>query len=98
MKQQIGNCAPEACIVALGVEDVEIFKKNVGVLLEEEEESGDLIIRCMRMSLWMQCSVGSRCRVERPNIDLSGDGLDAAGENEGLFHLSYAFPHQSEKG
>lgn len=55
------------------------------MLLVEEEESGDLIIRFIRLSLWMQCSVGSRCRVERLNIDLSGDGLGAAGENEGCF-------------
>lgn len=65
------------------------FLKNVGVLFVEEEESGDLvraeIIRCMRMSLWMQCSVGSCCRGERLNINLSGDGLGAAGENEGCF-------------
>lgn len=31
----------------------------------------------------MQCSFGSRCHVERLNIDLSGDSLGAAGENEG---------------
>lgn len=56
-EQQIGNCAPEACIVALGVEDVETFLKNVGVLFVEEEESGELvraeIIRCMRTWIFM---------------------------------------------
>lgn len=38
------------------------------------------------MSLWMQCSVGSRCRVQRLNIDDDdGDGLCAAGDDEGCF-------------
>lgn len=59
------------------------------MLFVEEEASGDLVtaemIRCVRMSSRMQCSVGSRCHVERLNIDLSGDGLGAAGENEGYF-------------